>query len=92
VSFAIEMEPFAAGSEGRIGLRYLGGSEEGKALQAEAMRQLEAAAYDPETRERLRATLSETNRITPDNKASFYEKVSGSAPGLLDKLESACGC
>jgi hypothetical protein len=91
-SFAIEMEPFAAGSEGIIRLRYLGGSEEGKALQAEAMKQLEAAAFDPKRRERLKATLSATNEITPDNKASFYAKVSGKAPGLLDKLKSACGC
>ncbi|MBN8616246.1 MAG: hypothetical protein J0L92_36990 [Deltaproteobacteria bacterium] len=40
-SFGIEMEPFAAGSDGVIRLRYLGGSEEGKALQAEAMKHLE---------------------------------------------------
>lgn len=91
-SFAIEMEPFAAGSEGMIRLRYLGGSEEGKALQAEAMKHLEAAAFDPDTRERLKATLSDTSKVTPDNKASFYAKVSGKAPGFLDRLKSACGC
>ena len=91
VSFGIEMEPFATGSDGVIRLRYLGGPE-GKVFLAEAIEKLAAAASDPRAHERLQQAIGDGNTITPDNKASFYEKVIGGSPGLLGKLKSACGC
>ena len=90
-SFAIEMDPFAAGTAGMIRLRYIGGVE-GKPILAEAFEQMRAAAHDPEAEKRLRAAIGTFNSITPGNKDSFYAKASEEPVGFLSKLKSACGC
>ena len=90
-SFALEMEAFAMGSEGDIRLRYIGGSE-GKVVLAEMMERLAVAAKDPEAKERLLAALNRANKLTPDNKESFYDSVSGGTVAFLSKLKSACKC
>jgi hypothetical protein len=78
--FAIEMAPFAVGTVGTMRLRYTSGPE-GKALLAESLKVLGAAADDPAARARLHAAVGHFKSIAPSNKDDFFKK-----------LKAACGC
>ena len=78
VSFAIEMGPFVAETEGVLRLRYIGG-ERGKALLSEAFERLRVAAFDPEAERRLLHALGALDTICHDNKDALYTDVAGPA-------------
>jgi hypothetical protein len=89
-AFAIEMEPFAAGTQGVIRLRYITGLA-GKSVVAEGLQQLRELKLDSKAQSRLADILAETKTIVPSTPGQF-EQDARTLRGIVERVKSLCGC